>query len=230
MTSFRGALSPLLPHYSAARRARQAPESFFRPQSNVFYGLRSPVLSCLGNSSAQQSSAQRTTVFDVLRPHAPRPKPSTRLASRPSTRILSFPWNPINLTCPFTRLLSHGGIPRPMILCPTDMTVCLASRPQRPSRASRPGSHRPARPRRPALSPMGESPALTRAAREAPVGQGGPDRDARGARHAPHGREGQRKKERVYTLPSAHVRTRMRAPARLYEKENNSKITCCRPP
>ena len=33
-----------------------------------------------------------------------------------------------------------------------------------------------------------------------------------------HGREGQRKKERVYTLPSAHVRTR----ARLYEKENYS--------
>ena len=49
-------------------------------------------------------------------------------------------------------------------------------------------------------------------------------------RHAPHGREGQRKKERVCILPSAHVRTRMRAPARLYEKENYSKITCCRPP
>ena len=95
------------------------------------------------------------------------------------------------------------------------------------TRVSRPGNHRPARPRRPALSPMGEFPALARAAREAPVGQGGPDRDAR---HAPHGREGQRKKEGVYTLPSAHVRTRMRAPARLYEKENYSKTTCCRPP
>ena len=78
------------------RDARHAPGSFFRSGNHCPALFRSPVLSCLGNSSAQQSSAQRTTVFDVLRPHAPRPKPSTRLASRP--RILFPPLEPQYLT------------------------------------------------------------------------------------------------------------------------------------
>ena len=163
-----------------ARGARHAPGSFFRSGNHCPALIRSTVLSRLGNSPARRSSVKRTSHFIGLSPRAPRPKPSTRLAS--SARILSSPRKPINLTCPFHRLLSDGGIPHPMILCPTDMTVCLASRPQRPSRVE------------------------------------------------PHGREGQRKKERVCMLPSAHVRTRMRAPARLYEKENYSKTTCCRPP
>ena len=59
-----------------------------------------------------------------------------------------------------------------------------------------------------------------------------PDPDGRDpvTRVAPHGREGQRKKERVCIPPSAHMRTRICARARLYEKENHSKTTCCRPP
>ena len=66
-----------------------------------------------------------------------RPARSPPRGSRQAPGSFSRPQNPINLTCPFARLLSHGGIPHPTILCPTDMTVCLASRPQRPSRASR---------------------------------------------------------------------------------------------
>lgn len=152
---------------------------------------------------------------------------------------------------------------------------------QAPESFFRPGSHRPAMGFSRILFPDGRSPALTRAAREAPVGRGDPigmrlarrappplpgsqnapfgsqsndsywgfsprlgrlgnspaqpffarrtslfdvfpdpsARHARLSRHAPHGREGQRKKERVYTLPSAHVRTRMRARPPLRERE-----------
>ena len=47
------------------------------------------------------------------------------------------------------------------------------------------------------------------------------------ARRALHGRKGQRKIERVYIQPYAHVYAGTRAPACSNEKENYLKITCC---
>ena len=173
------AYSPPLFPFLRTRHAR--PGSFFRSGNHRPALLRSPVLSRLGNSSAQQSSVRRTTVFDGLRPRAPRPKPSTRLAS--STRILFPPPEPHQFD------LSVRPPPLPWGNSPPDDSLSD-------------GHDR-------LLSFQTPAP-VTRVTR--PMG----------------GRANGRRREHIHHPP--RMCARVCARARLYEKENYSKITCCRPP
>ena len=80
------------PPFPFLRTRHARPESFFRSGNHCPALIRSTVLSRLGNSPTRRSSVQRTSQFIELRPHAPRPKPSTRGASSP--RILFPPPEP----------------------------------------------------------------------------------------------------------------------------------------
>ena len=177
----------------------------------------------------------------MIRPRRVSRKPIPAAPPSPSPRILFPLWKPLPGAYPFHRLIPPGEFPRPKILRQTDKPFHWAFATRAP-----PEALHATRVKRqdPFFAPEANQFDLSVPSSPLRWGNSPPDDSlsdgqlcllgfqtpAPVTRHAPHGREGQRKKERVCMLPSAHVRTRMRAPARLYEKENYSKTTCCRPP